>query len=293
MNVGSLSIIILEKVKTNKMIDISIQKKLREKYNPDGSPLRDYQLQLLRMLKDFDEFCTVHDIRYWLSSGTCLGAVRHGGFIPWDDDVDVEMMREDYLKLIKLFKETDKYVIQTWKNDRYYSFSFAKLRDKSSIIYNSLYKYKGCFIDIFALEKTNRKLSSFSAYLHNFFSGYLYDFLKSKSEKKTQLSKIIFGISSGLFMLIKYSYFAVIPFIRFVGYLLPNKKLRHQYGVGWVDNIRNEENIFPIKRVLFEGFMLPVPGNYHKYLTNIYGNYSQIPSEVELPKSHVQYLNSK
>ena len=110
------------------MIDKNFQSELRIKFNPDGSELRTYQLELLKMLIDFDEICRSLNIKYWLSSGTLLGAVRHGGFIPWDDDVDVDMTRDDYKKLVKSFKETDKYALQTSQNDPYYFWPYAKLR---------------------------------------------------------------------------------------------------------------------------------------------------------------------
>lgn len=101
------------------MIDSKLQEELRARFNPDGSELRTYQLYLLDMLKDFDQICKNLGLKYWLSSGTLIGAARHGGFIPWDDDIDVEMLKEDYEKLLATFKETDKYIIQSHKNDPY------------------------------------------------------------------------------------------------------------------------------------------------------------------------------
>ena len=71
------------------MIDQEIQAKLREKFNPDGSMLRKQQLRMLEILLYIDKVCKENNINYWLSSGTLLGAVRHGGFIPWDDDLDI------------------------------------------------------------------------------------------------------------------------------------------------------------------------------------------------------------
>lgn len=77
---------------------------LKEKYNPEGSKLRQYQLHLLDTLKEFDAFCRAHGIVYYLAYGTLLGAVRHKGFIPWDDDADLWMDRENYTKLEKLMR---------------------------------------------------------------------------------------------------------------------------------------------------------------------------------------------
>lgn len=86
------------------MIDEKLQKELREQYNSDGSILRKAQLRMLDMLSFIDKVCEEHNLTYWMSGGTFLGAVRHGGFIPWDNDTDVCMPREDLLKLEKILK---------------------------------------------------------------------------------------------------------------------------------------------------------------------------------------------
>lgn len=95
----------------NNIISISIpeEKKemlesLKNRFNPEGSKLRRYQLHLLDTLVEFDGFCKKHDIQYYLAYGTLLGAIRHKGFIPWDDDVDLWMDRENYTKLENLMK---------------------------------------------------------------------------------------------------------------------------------------------------------------------------------------------
>ena len=89
---------------------IELYKTLKEKYNPEGSKLRDYQLQLLRAIKAFDCFCRENNIFYTLAYGSLLGAVRHTGFIPWDDDMDIWMDRENYDKLCSLMKGTSNLV---------------------------------------------------------------------------------------------------------------------------------------------------------------------------------------
>ena len=73
---------------------------LRQRFSPEGSPLRRHQDRMLEMMVWLDAVCRRHGIPYWLGSGTLLGAVRHGGFIPWDDDVDIEF-RLFYLKHVR------------------------------------------------------------------------------------------------------------------------------------------------------------------------------------------------
>ena len=64
--------------------------------------LREAQLKMLHILEDIDRICKTHNILYWIEGGTLLGAMRHGGFIPWDDDLDVSMMRKDYAKFLSV-----------------------------------------------------------------------------------------------------------------------------------------------------------------------------------------------
>ena len=78
---------------------------LRKRFNPDGSLLRRQQLRMLELLEVIDVICRKHQIPYWLSSGTLIGAARHKGFIPWDDDLDIEMLRSDYLRLLKVLPQ--------------------------------------------------------------------------------------------------------------------------------------------------------------------------------------------
>lgn len=146
------------------MIDPKLQTELREKFNPDGSNLRNAQLRMLNILKYVDYVCKQNDIPYWLSSGTCLGAVRHGGFIPWDDDVDIEMLEEDYDRLITILEnqKSDEFALQTHKLDKNFHYDFAKVRDKNSLIeevseIDKQYKYRGYFIDIFPLIPSGSK----------------------------------------------------------------------------------------------------------------------------------------
>ena len=75
---------------------------LRQRYNPDGSRLRHDQLELMKMLRVVTDICDANGIQWWLSSGTLLGAARHQGFIPWDDDLDIVLLKRDCKRLERL-----------------------------------------------------------------------------------------------------------------------------------------------------------------------------------------------
>ena len=133
---------------------------LRERFNPDGSTLRRQQLRMLELLDAVDTICKKHQIPYWLSSGTLIGAARHKGFIPWDDDLDIEMLRSDYLRLIKILPKElpDNFVLQTNDTDPNFISIYGKIRDKKSYLeetnsYDRIFKEKGIYIDIFPLER--------------------------------------------------------------------------------------------------------------------------------------------
>lgn len=92
--------------------------------------LRALQLKELECLKEIDRLCRKHKIEYFLSWGSAIGAIRHKGFIPWDDDIDVSMKMDDYLRFKEVCaQELDaKYFYQDWESDPYYYSSWAKIR---------------------------------------------------------------------------------------------------------------------------------------------------------------------
>ncbi len=146
-----------------------------EKYviarHEDGSVVcvSDIHRVLLMMMKDLDALLRKHHIPYWLVGGSALGAVRHGGFIPWDDDMDIGMLRKDYERFLRvaLHELDDKYVFQCFETDeRFLPCVPAKLILKGTHIkeYNTLLKNKcpygdGLFIDIFVLDEMSDRIA--------------------------------------------------------------------------------------------------------------------------------------
>ena len=88
--------------------------------------LRERQLEYLRILKELDRYCTENNLRYYLACGTLIGAVRHKGFIPWDDDLDVFMPRPDFMHLVKEY-HSDDFTLHTIYNDKAHPFNFGRL----------------------------------------------------------------------------------------------------------------------------------------------------------------------
>lgn len=124
----------------------------------DGELLRKYQLELLNIMDDIVEVCEENNICYQLSGGSCLGAVRHQGFIPWDDDMDVNMLSDHFDKFIEAFqtKYGDKYWIHTHRTPNY-GLLVSRIRLKNSVYrihQDANNPEAGFFIDIFRLENT-------------------------------------------------------------------------------------------------------------------------------------------
>ena len=262
------------------MIDTKQQFKLREYFNPDGSELRNMQLRMLEMLKFFDDFCKKNNLIYWLDSGTLLGAVRHGGFIPWDDDIDVCMKREDAEKLIALMGDKifdGKYILQTDQTDpNYVNSSWYTLRDinseyiQDSYLHNRL-KYRGLQIDIFIFDKG---VSSFIKKICTKFQLY---FIMSP----------LLGVRFKFFRPYVNKFHRILekkifPFLRKIKFnSLWQKGYGNPFGVQ-----NNEKTLFPLSTVEFEGFEFPAPADYITYLREMYGDDWNIVPPLDKIKTH-------
>lgn len=252
---------------------------LKQKYSPDGSPLRDLQLALLDLLIILDGICKEHGLTYFLMGGSALGAVRHHGFIPWDDDVDIALYEDDYKKLVKILLDTesDKYVLHCRKTDFNYTFGFPKYRLREGAFLGCfpprgiLYKYKGYGIDIFCVSKHSYPRVWLCAKARAALLNWMY---RLKNDKIR-------------WMVTKFNWFVYDVFQPFTFPLdIFRKKDELHYALGkgsYIFDMRFSE-IFPVKKVSFEGIMMPVPGNADAFLTRLYGDYMKIPSDEQIMK---------
>lgn len=239
------------------------------KYNGEGTTLRKAQLRMLDILIEVDKICKRHDIPYWLEGGTLLGAVRHGGFIPWDDDLDISVHRKDMKRLKKaLIKELPE---QFGFQDRWTDFNFPsiyyRVRDKKSKI-ETVVMYKtsneGLFIDIIPYEPVpsfclKKKLDYWYGHcvraVHN----------QSKSVGDTILSYLCYCPS-----------LAIVALTRLFSKFIPVQTFGHIYG--WPSyNIVSKHSLYPLSEIKFEGHNFSAPAIPNDYLESLFGNYMQIP----------------
>ena len=247
---------------------------LRKRFNPEGSLLRRQQMRMLDILLEVDKICKQHDIRYWLSSGTLIGAMRHNGFIPWDDDLDIEMMRSDYLRLMEILPKElpDWLALQNSDTDPNYFYFYAKMRDKRSRMleqngYDRLWQEQGIYIDIFPMEQH-------PIWLHKLTEktvGHMYKIWRTSTDDEKAIKSVrkIFNFNNNL----------LFPCLRailspFTSQLSP--LITSGMGIPF-HNPRYAEEIFPLTTHEFEGYQLPVPHDADAHLRHIFGDYMQLP----------------
>ena len=230
--------------------------------------LRKYQLADIKILKIFDKMCRDNNLGYWLDYGNLIGAVRHKGFIPWDDDIDVTMIRDDYEKFIKLFEKEIPY-------------------DK-----NLYLEFENNGINRCLLKLKHKKLSSLD--IDIFTDDYYYKNVQGEEKKK--LHKLLHKVCNRPYYVLLFHF-----------YKYNNDKLRKRFiktrdkeilkgnkvdiankpsiycGIDYYhvnpDIIFDYDTIFPLREIIFEDEKFLSVNNPDKYLTSLYGNYMEMPKD--------------
>ena len=237
--------------------------------------LRKAQLIMLDMLIEFAAICKKHQLQYWLDSGTLLGAVRHQGFIPWDDDIDISMPVEDYNKFLKIAQRelSSDIFFQTSQTDKNFKFDYIKLRsNKASIIEfhekdKHIKYHQGVFVDVFpmlAIEntETNRKL---------------YD---STLQEIRDISSVSLHTPNGKDDPVKRAALVASLKQKHQGWEINNSKVIYGGEMPDVAAWFDIEKVFPLTTIKFEGHSFPVPNNQNHYLGAIYSfDFKQLPAK--------------
>ena len=239
--------------------------------------LKDLQLKILL---DVDEFCRTNNIRYWLCGGTLIGAIRHQGYIPWDDDIDISMPRPDFDKFVNNYdNHSPAYRVEAYKHTKNYPYLFAKVIDNRTILEQKDVHIKqlGVCIDIFPVDAVGadgNQIRQFSHY--NFILGYkrLYFWKASLSQKMKAILVRMFSI----FL----SEEQILSRMNRICRQLPYDKSKYLAvicGVYAMKEIVDRDIYENVEYKTFEGYQLPVPIGYHQYLTQLYGDYMTLPPE--------------
>ena len=259
--------------------------------SPNNENLRKLQLIDLYILLEVKRICELHNIHYFLVGGTLLGAVRHNGFIPWDDDIDIGMLRKDYDKFIDVCKYELKsnFYLQTKENDKLYPNPWAKVRLKNTVRmedglqYSKSYGY-GIDIDIFPFDNLpeNPILQLLiSKALKITWSMYRYR-CGFKNKNKSILKKTLLKTYSTVNLLItKDKLSSIID--KFMT-MYNNKQTKYVINYAGAYNYkreRTEKNIVSnCSELKFENHTFPAPIRYDEYLQNVYGHdYMVIPKK--------------
>jgi lipopolysaccharide cholinephosphotransferase len=236
----------------------------------------------LHILKKVDIYCKEHKIQYFLAYGTLLGAVRHKGFIPWDDDIDIAMNREDYTQFISGF--SDEYLkVYSLSNSKQCRFPFAKVYDSRTGVFEGSYNKTNEFgvnIDIFPIDvvpddkKKRQKLIRKARFWQML--------------SKIKLSRVsgIMTLKQNLIILPGRILLAAVPLtymakkIESISFSLNNTNSNYVGFMVWGYGEREmfKKEIFSeTVEMPFEDMLAPVPKEYDKVLTSLFGSYMEYP----------------
>lgn len=258
----------------------------------DAKELKSIELGILDYV---NQFCVKHGIKYGLGYGTLIGAVRHKGFIPWDDDIDIVMRRDEYDRFVELFsKERGRYKVWSHTIQNNYPLAFAKVTDEYTLKIES-YNYnieRGIDIDVFPIDDLPRDEKSIKKQFSHFRN--LYNILNLKQIK----CKPNRPFYKNLILIIGRLFFCWYPLDKLVNDLSDNAQryrgCNGRFCAQMVSYVYKEKEI-QLKEysdtyveLEFEGKKYPVQVGYDAYLKQIYGDYMKMPP-VEKRVTHHEF----
>lgn len=259
----------------------------------------DIQMKILEVMKFIDKVCRDNNITYFIMGGTALGAIRHGGFIPWDDDLDIFMTPEEYEKFVAVFNKlsSDKFVIQEWRTTSRY-LEYAKVRMNGTTLIEHNFRdrkdmHHGIYVDIMILHKT--PLSTTAQKVKYYACKYvtLLGLSQRNWQPKTRGQAVVLNLLKLLpnKLLAKWAYKII--------YMHDNITDNYKWCY-WITPASFKKGLFdrqyfdtaidcPFEDSIFLG-----PANIKEYLSARYGNYMKMPSkEQQLAAVHAEIFDTE
>lgn len=262
-----------------------------------------YKEILCETMKAFIAFCEKHGLRYYACAGTCLGAIRHKGIIPWDDDIDVLMPRKDYNKFLALkscLVDSSYEIVDP--SDKGYYLSFAKFVNANTTIFE-VREYPfilGIFIDVFPLDEVGdaemaKKLFeektiawwNYACKLVRFVPSVFFDNV-SRLKLKTALHYLKNSLFGNFYK--KKLYLKFLAIEKNIQQQKGDKWMFYSGGYGFDKELCDKEWFGEGVKVPFEDFSIVVPTNYEAYLKHIYKDYMTPPPVEKRVSHHNQYF---
>ena len=273
----------MDYVKINMYVVRGIMKKI------NLEELKNIQINILNVV---DDFCKKNDIKYWIDCGTLLGAVRHKGYIPWDDDIDIGMLRDDYEKFMKLFnQQNDRYHFSSIEMDNNFLYPMGKVLDTNTILYEPDKKNGlklSVNIDVFVYDNApdNEDECNKMFKKRDLYSRLRYSQLYPNVYNHNLFSKKIIRFFLNI-------YFRFIPINYYTKKIADNSKKYVNEKTKRVGNFTSQTKFVGDKRI-FESFVLlefekkkyPAPVGYDEWLTNFYGDYMKLPPKEKRVSHH-------
>ena len=274
-----------------------------KEYNQET--LKKVQRAELSILKDFVSLCDRHGLVYFGIAGTGIGALRHKGFIPWDDDIDVAMPREDYEKFRQLVRDEmgDKYLLMNTEENENYPLMTARLMLRGTEFREEALKDIDCplgiFLDLYPLDKVSDDPEECKKQFRDAWFWSKMMILRSipfpvlgfggiKAKAAHAVCAAVYGVMAMLHISKRWLYRKCLEACTRYSRLEKTARIDFLCDTTPYMNIHETKGLFPLQKLQFEDIYLDFPGNLHDNLTREYGEYMQLPPE-EKRKNHYPY----